>query len=166
VNFDALFLFLTAVAFLYGFMRGFLRQVLSLAGLLAAFYAALNHSGKAESLLSSQIRNPHLLKIAGMVLTFIAVYLAFALVSVILSFLIKGAIGLADRLLGGAFAVLKAFVLLLALSLLMVSFDSTRNFVLSSRTGPHMVYLGSKLFARGKNFLEGKWNSATNWKKK
>ncbi len=166
MNFDALFLFIIALAFFYGFVRGFFRQVLSLAGLLAAFYAALNHPQKAINLLAPYVKNPSLLKIGGIVLTFIAVYLIFALASIVISFLIKGAIGLADRLLGGAFAALKALIFLMALALLLVSFEGTRNFVLGSKTGPYMVSLGSKLFAKGKNLLEERWNSATNLKKK
>ncbi len=166
MNFDTLFIFILALAFFYGFIRGFLRQLLSLVGLLAAFYAALNYPQRALNLLAPHIKNPSLLKIAAAVLTFIAVYLVFALASAVISFLIKGAIGLADRLLGGAFAAVKAVIFLMALAMLLVSFEGTRNFVLKSRTGPYMVSLASKLFAKGKNFLEEKWNSAENWKRK
>ncbi len=166
MGFDLVFMAILAMAFLYGFMRGFLRQLLSLAGLITAFYMAAYHPEKAITFLTPYIHNPQVLKISGAVLTFIVVYLLFSLASVIISFLVKGAIGLADRLLGGFFAIIKATVFLIALAMLLVSFDITRDFVLNSKTGPYLVSVGTRLLASGKKLWEERWNSGKNLKTK
>ncbi len=166
MGFDLIFLVIMGMAFLYGFFRGFLRQLLSLVGLLTAFYMAINHPHRAINLLSPYIKNPELLKIAGGVVTFIAVYLFFAAISMIISFVVKGSIGLLDRLLGGLFALAKALVLFIALVMLLISFDTSRNFVLSSRAGPYLVKIGSKLVTKGKKLWKGNWDSGKNSKGK
>ena len=166
MGFDLIFLAVLGTAFLYGFFRGLLRQLLSLVGLLTAFYMAINHPHRAINLLFPYIKNPELLRIAGGVLTFIGVYLFFAVISMVISFLIKGAIGFLDRLLGGFFALAKALVLLIALAMLLVSFDISRNFVLASRTGPCLTKIGSKLLIKGKKLWEEKWDSGRNSKGK
>ena len=166
MGFDLIFLVIMGMAFLYGFFRGFLRQLLSLVGLLPAFYLAINHPHRAINLLSPYIKNPELLKIAGGVVTFIAVYLFFAAISMIISFVVKGSIGLLDRLLGGLFALAKALVLFIALVMLLISFDTSRNFVLSSRAGPYLVKIGSKLVTKGKKLWKENWDSGKNSKGK
>ncbi len=166
MGFDLIFMAVLSIAFIYGFFRGLLRQLLSLVGLLTAFYMAINHPDRAINLLSPYIKNPELLRIAGSVLTFIAVYLIFAVISMIISFLIKGAIGLLDRLLGGLFALLKAMILLVALSMFLVSFGISRDFVLSSQTGPLLIKIGSKLLIKGEKIWEENWDSGKNLKKK
>ncbi len=166
MGFDLIFLVIMGMAFLYGFFRGFLRQLLSLVGLLTAFYMAINHPHRAINLLSPYIKNPELLKIAGGVVTFIAVYLFFAAISMIISFVVKGSIGLLDRLLGGLFALAKALVLFIALVMLLISFDTSRNFVLSSRAGPYLVKIGSKLVTKGKKLWKENWDYGKNSKGK
>ncbi len=166
MGFDLIFLVIMGMAFLYGFFRGFLRQLLSLVGLLTAFYMAINHPHRAINLLFPYIKNPELLKIAGGVVTFIAVYLFFAAISMIISFVVKGSIGLLDRLLGGLFALAKALVLFIALVMLLISFDTSRNFVLSSRAGPYLVKIGSKLVTKGKKLWKENWDYGKNSKGK
>ncbi len=165
MGFDPVVIFVLIFSFIYGFIRGFFRQILSLAGLFLAAYLAMFHYQRAQIFLSQYIKGGGLLLLSSIALTFIVVYLAFAMVSFFISFIMKGFIGFFDRLVGAFFAVFKAVILLSVVALFLASFESSRSWVFSSRTGPHLYSAGVYLASHVEKIWRERWKSELNLKK-
>lgn len=115
---DVLLLVVLLASLLLGVWRGLVFEVLSVAGWVAAFFAAQWYAEPVAARLPLGETADPLRYAVGFVLVFIAV----AFVSGFLAWLIKKGIekvGLrpVDRTLGGAFGILRGLVLLLALAL-------------------------------------------------
>lgn len=165
MGFDAVVIFVLIFSFIYGFIRGFFRQILSLAGLILAAYFAMFHYHRAHVFLSQYIKGGGLLLLSSIALTFIIVYLAFAIVSFFISFIIKGFIGFFDRLIGAIFAVFKTLVLLSVIALFLASFETSKSWVFSSKIGPHLYSSGVFLASQVEKVWREKWKSGLNLKK-
>jgi len=163
--FDLIVILVLVIAFFYGLIRGFLRQFISLAGLLTAAYLAVFHYGKAVSYLSPYIKERGVLVLASIALTFLVTYIAFAVGSMIISFFIKGPIGFLDRVFGAIFAVFKAFLFLTVISLFLASFNSTRNFIAFSKTGPYIYSSGLYMAGQVEKIWRERWKSEKNLRK-
>ena len=154
MGFDPVVVFVLIFSFIYGFIRGFFRQILSLAGLIMAAYFAMFHYHRAQVFLSQYIKGTGLLLLSSIALTFIVVYLAFAIVSFFISLVIKG-----------FFAVFKALVLLSVITMFLASFETSRSWVFSSKTGPHLYSAGVFLASQVEKVWREKWKSELNLKK-
>lgn len=165
MGFDPVVVFVLIFSFIYGFIRGFFRQILSLAGLIMAAYFAMFHYHRAQVFLSQYIKGTGLLLLSSIALTFIVVYLTFAIVSFFISLVIKGFIGFFDRLIGAFFAVFKALVLLSVIAMFLASFETSRSWVFSSKTGPHLYSAGVFLASQVEKVWREKWRSELNLKK-
>ena len=100
-----------------GVWRGLVKEVLSLAGWVAAFYVSQMYAPAAAAWLPMSGSSQMLRYAAGFVLVFVAVLIATVFVSWTVKALVS-AVGLGplDRLLGSVFGVLRGLVLLLAVT--------------------------------------------------
>ena len=109
--FDGAVLAILAASAAIGVWRGVVGEMLALAAWVAAFFAARAFGGEAAALLAKWLADPALRMAAGYGLVFVGVLVAFALVRVAMSVLVKAAgLGLLDRLLGGAFGVVRGIL--------------------------------------------------------
>ena len=97
-------------------MRGFTKEVLSIAGWLAAGYAAIFLSPLVKPLLAQYMSADWMVNTAAMLLVFLAVLIAFSIAAGILASALKSSsIGALDRSLGVVFGLLRgAFIVCLA----------------------------------------------------
>jgi len=165
MSYDIVVITISVMAMIYGFIRGFFRQLLSLLGLLVAVYYSLFHYQKAASFLSPYIKGRGILILASIALTFIVVYTIFAVVSFVISMMVKGMVGFLDRFFGALFALFKVFILLSVVTLFLSSFDSTRGWVFSSKTGPSLYSTGVYLAGYVEKAWRKKWNLEPNSRK-
>jgi membrane protein required for colicin V production len=103
---------------LLGLWRGLVYEVLSVAGWVAAFVLAQAFADEAGAWLPMDGLSPPLRLAAGFVLVFVAVAFAAGLLAWLVQKLVVS-VGLrpVDRVLGGAFGLLRGLVILLAVAL-------------------------------------------------
>lgn len=112
--FDYTVLAIIAVSSLLGLWRGVISEVLALLAWVAAFIAARTWGQAAGMYFSEVVADPALRYAAGFVAVLIGVLVIFALARLILSLLVKAAgLGLADRLLGAGFGILRGVLIVL-----------------------------------------------------
>jgi len=107
------------VSILVSIMRGFVREILSLAGWVIAFMVASSFAGQFEPMLPSSVTGESLRILIAFVVVFISVLLVMMLVTMLLSAAIKSVgLGFIDRLLGAFFGFLRGFVIVMILVLI------------------------------------------------
>ncbi|MDD5298503.1 MAG: CvpA family protein [Rhodocyclaceae bacterium] len=117
--FDWAVLAVAGLSLLLGLWRGVVSEILSLAAWVAAFLAASNFAGLLALRLTGAFGDKSVAQVAGFVIIFVAVLVAFALVRFLAKRLLA-AIGLGplDRLLGAVFGLVRAAVVLVVLVML------------------------------------------------
>jgi membrane protein required for colicin V production len=113
---DYVFVGIVLLSVLWGALRGFIREALSLATWVLAFAAALGYGPELTEQLKPTIASDPLRLIAGYAIPFFGVLLIGGLLIWIISMAVRGA-GLAplDRMLGSAFGLLRGGLIVLAL---------------------------------------------------
>jgi membrane protein required for colicin V production len=100
-------------------LRGFVREVLSLASWVAAFVAASAFAGQVAPLLPAEIPNDSLRMLAAFLLLFGATLLAMVVVTLAIVELVRVVgLGFIDRLLGLAFGLVRGLLIVLIAVLL------------------------------------------------
>lgn len=108
---------------LIGMIRGFVREALSLIIWIAAVLIAKLFGGQFSELLANQIESPSVRLMTAYAGLFVAVLLLGAMLSYLIGALIR-ATGLSgtDRLLGTVFGAARAFIIVMALLILLPGF--------------------------------------------
>jgi membrane protein required for colicin V production len=115
---DWILLSIGAASALWGLMRGLVREVLSVAGWVAGFLLAQVYAPQMGAWLPLSDSIDSLRYLAGFLVVFLLVLVAFALLSMALRKLASAAgLGPLDRALGGLFGALRGWLLLLSLTI-------------------------------------------------
>ena len=118
--FDWLILLVWAVSSIYGIVRGFAREALSILGWIAAFLLANVLAESVAELGRDMIDEPTTRYLLGWSLTFIAVLLMVGVVAAFLSKQMRQpGFNLGNRLLGGIFGFIRGVIIIAALSILL-----------------------------------------------
>jgi membrane protein required for colicin V production len=130
-----------AFSVLAGFLDGFVRTVLSLISVLVAFVVASRYSEGVAKFLTKWMQ-PDLAGPLGFILVFVAVLIVFALLAVLLrQTLEKLSLSGLDRLMGAAFGLARAAVILGLLALVINNFG-TFQATGASKTFPYALTSG------------------------
>lgn len=106
-----------AVSVVWGIWRGFVREVISLAGWVLAFLAANAVAGPLGDALPTSISSPEVRVLTAFLIVFIFTLSIATVAGMLLSRLLKAAgLGGLDRTLGGLFGLARGVVILLALA--------------------------------------------------
>jgi membrane protein required for colicin V production len=115
---DWLIVAIVVISALLSLLRGFAREAISLGAWVAAFFVASMFSPGLQSLLRDVVDNEQARQISSFLILFIATLLVCSMAGYLVSQLLKvTGLGLADRLLGMAFGLVRGVVLALALVL-------------------------------------------------
>ena len=118
--FDWLRLLVWVVSSIYGIVRGFAREALSILGWIAAFLLANVLAESVAELGRDMIDEPTTRYLLGWSLTFIAVLLMVGVVAAFLSKQMRQpGFNLGNRLLGGIFGFIRGVIIIAALSILL-----------------------------------------------
>ncbi|MEX2198007.1 MAG: CvpA family protein [Burkholderiales bacterium] len=110
---------LLAASILWGVWRGLVREVISVAAWVLAFFAANLFAGPLGEELPKVLPTPEIRVLVAFIAVFVAALAVCTLFGLLLSRLAKVAgLGGLDRALGGIFGVARALVILLAFALL------------------------------------------------
>jgi membrane protein required for colicin V production len=115
-SFDYTVLLIIGISIVVSMMRGAVREVLAIAGLIAAIYVAKTYSAQLIPLLSADIPTDSLKVLAAFLILFLGVLLVSSLLSIALSSLIKK-IGLNwfNRGLGALFGFARGLIIVCVL---------------------------------------------------
>lgn len=107
------------ISILVSIMRGFVREILSIAGWVVAFMVASSFAGYFEPMLPASVTGGSLRILVAFIVVFISVLLVMMLVTMMLSAVIKSVgLGFIDRLLGAFFGFLRGFIVVMILVLI------------------------------------------------
>ena len=116
--FDYGVLAVLVVSLLLGALRGLMREMVSLAGWIAAFVLATAFSGIVAEHMPESL-GPLLSGLLAFLLVFVGVLVVSSVVGLVLSLLVRAAgLGFLDRTLGAAFGILRGVVIVLLAVLL------------------------------------------------
>ncbi len=115
-SFDYAVLIIIGICIIVSMMRGAVRELLSIAGWLAAFYVAQTYATQLIPLLPQNIPSDSLRVLAAFLILFLGVLLVFSLLSVALSSILKK-IGLSwlNRFFGALFGFAKGLLIVCVL---------------------------------------------------
>jgi membrane protein required for colicin V production len=117
-EFDYAVLGILVLSALFAAWRGLVREVLALAGWVAAFLAAVLYSGNVATMLSPSLGGSGLRYLAAFALVFVGTLIVFALIAWALSkFLRAIGLGFLDRFLGAVFGLARGLLIVVALVL-------------------------------------------------
>lgn len=112
--FDYVVVAIIAASSILGLWRGVISEVLALVAWVAAFMAARMWAEPAGELLAGVVSTPTLRYFAGFALVLIGVLVMFGIGRLLLSMLLRAAgLGLADRLLGAGFGIVRGVLIVL-----------------------------------------------------
>ena len=115
---DYAILAVLAVSVVWGIWRGFVREVISLAGWVLAFLAANAVAGPLGDALPTSISSPEVRVLVAFLIVFIFTLSIATVAGMLFSRLLKAAgLGGLDRTLGGLFGLARGVVILLALAI-------------------------------------------------
>ena len=118
--FDWLILLVWVVSSIYGVVRGFAREALSILGWVSAFLLANMLADAVAGLGQNVIDEPTTRYLLGWVLTFAAVLLMFGVIAAFLSKQMRQpGFNIGNRLLGGIFGLLRGVIIVAAVSILL-----------------------------------------------
>ena len=120
---DLVILAALALSLIFGFMRGFVREVVSLAGWVLAILIARSFNEPLAAWLAHWVSTPSIRLVLSYGSLFLGTLLTFSLLGTALRQLVRaGGLSLTDRMLGGVFGVLRGSLLLLIALMLMAPF--------------------------------------------
>jgi membrane protein required for colicin V production len=112
--FDYAVVAIIAASSILGLWRGVISEVLALVAWVAAFLAARAWGGSVGELLAGMVSTPTLRYFAGFAVVLIGVLVVFGVGRLLLSMLLRAAgLGLADRLLGAGFGIVRGVLIVL-----------------------------------------------------
>lgn len=115
---DWLIVAIVVISTLVSLLRGFAREAISLGAWVAAFFVASMFSPGMESLLRDVVENEQARQISSFLALFVVTLLVCSMAGFLVSQLIKvTGLGLADRVLGMAFGLVRGVVVALAMAL-------------------------------------------------
>ena len=118
--FDWLILLVWVVSSIYGVVRGFAREALSILGWVSAFLLANMLADAVAGLGQNVIDEPTTRYLLGWVATFAAVLLMFGVIAAFLSKQMRQpGFNIGNRLLGGIFGLLRGVIIVAAVSILL-----------------------------------------------
>ena len=117
--FDYAVILIIVLSVMLSIIRGAVREVLSLAAWVLAFWAAQIYTVEFSALLPDTLSNPSLRLMTGFALVFLTVLVVMSLVAILCSKLVKASgLSVADRSLGSVFGLARGLLMVLILVLL------------------------------------------------
>jgi len=124
-----------------GLFRGIIKEVTSIIGVFIAFFGAYTYYPTVMGWFASVVSNKAYLAVISFVVVFSVILLLVGIVGVVLKNIFKvAALGWADRVLGGTFAVIKSVLIVTVLLIILTAFLPENAPVLKqSRLTPHVI---------------------------
>ena len=139
--FDILTIVILAYSIIRGIFRGLIKEMSSIVGVLAGYYAAYSYYAAIAALLSRWITNTAYVNIVSFLILFSVVFLIVSALGVILKYVLRIAfMGWLDRICGAAFGLAKAILIAAVLLIVLTTFlPQNAPIVTHSVLAPHVT---------------------------
>ena len=146
--FDIVFIIIISAFSIYGLIRGFVKEIVSVISIVLGLYIALHWYGEAAQYFAV-LREQNLQNILGFIIVFIGASLILSLIGKLVNLALKDInLGCIDHLLGLVFGFIKGVVVVCAILLVLVSFLSPSNKRLAeSQLTPDIISLTKTIAA-------------------
>ncbi len=144
---DYILIAIVGLSMVLSLWRGFVREVISLAGLIAAFFIASRTSGQAGDYLGRWITSSTVADIAGFILVFVVVMIVVALIGALVGRIVDMVeLTATDRTLGIFFGAARGLLMIALCSLIYTSYTSPdAPWLRQSLLTPYAIQLGDML---------------------
>lgn len=144
---DVVIIGLVGVCFIHGAFRGLIKEVSSIIGIVAGFYAAFRYYPLLADLISPWFAEANIARLLSFVLIFLGIFFLVTLLGV---FIRKGlavaSLGWVDQAAGFVFGFLKGILLVAVLLFALTSFLPAESRLLKdSRLAPHTMQIAEGL---------------------
>lgn len=146
-SFDVVVAVILGFCLIRGIFRGLVKEVASIIGVLAGFYAAYTYYPEMAGLLSRWISNTIYLNITSFMVLFCFILTIISMLGVVLKYLMSIAhLGWVDRVSGAGFGVLKGILIVSVLLVTLTAFlPKGSPLVRDSLLAPHINMLSENM---------------------
>jgi len=146
-SFDIVVAVILGFCLIRGIFRGLVKEMASIIGVLAGFYAAYTYYPEMAGLLSRWIDNMIYLNITSFMVIFCLILIIISILGVVLKYLMSIAhLGWADRVSGACFGVLKGVLIVSVLLVTLTAFlPKGSPLVRDSLLAPHINMLSENM---------------------
>jgi membrane protein required for colicin V production len=146
-SFDILVLVIFGFCLIRGIFRGLVKEVSSIIGVIAGYYAAYTYYPHVAKLLSQWVSAAAYSKLIGFLVIFVGVFLIISILGVIIKYLMSIAfLGWVDRISGGVFGLVKGLLIASVLFIVFTTFLSKNaTLVKDSILAPHLSHLSTQM---------------------
>ena len=167
---DIVIIVILGYCLIRGIFRGLIKELSSIVGVFAAFYAAYSYYPLIAHLLSRWITDSGYLNILSFFILFCLIFVAVSMLGVVIKYLLDIAfLGCVDRICGGAFGTVKGILIISVLVMALTAFLQRGTPLLKkSMLAPHVLVISESMakvvpkdmknaFGEGMQALEKAW---------
>lgn len=144
---DVVMFVIVGFCLIRGIFRGLIKEVSSIVGVLAGYYAAYTYYGYPAQLLSKWLSNPGYINILSFFIIFCLVFLTISILGVIIKYLLSiSSLGWADRICGALFGLLKGVLITAVVLVALTAFlPKGAPVVKKSLLAPHVALISETM---------------------
>ncbi|MFC1798412.1 CvpA family protein [Thermodesulfobacteriota bacterium] len=144
---DMVIIVIVAFCLIRGVFRGLIKELSSIVGVFAGFYAAYTYYGFIAKLLSRWISNVAYLNILSFLIVFSLIFILIGILGIIIKYLMNIAfLGWVDRICGAGFGILKGLLIVSVILIPLTTFLPKNAAVIKqSVLAPHVTLASEKL---------------------
>ncbi len=133
---DIFFIIIILITIIMGLVKGFMRQIIGILAVIAGLYLAVEYYHYVADVIFQIIPHQIASNFLGFLLIFVLVLTLGWLIGLSVSKVIKGAIKLFDRVLGGGLGLLKGILICVVVVLALLIFPINKNWLNESQIAP------------------------------
>jgi membrane protein required for colicin V production len=145
--FDILAAIIFSYCLIRGLFRGLIKEVSSLIGVLAGFYAAYTYYPLVSNLLRRWMSDSGYMNIIGFLVIFCAVFFVISILGVIVKYLLNiASLGWVDRICGVGFGAMKGILIVSVILMIFTAFlPKGAGLLKNSTLAPHVMRVAEKM---------------------
>lgn len=130
-----------------GIFRGLVKEISSIIGVLAGFYAAYSYYGLLAKPLARWISNTPYLNILSFMIIFCVIFILISIVGIIIKYLLNIAyLGWVDRICGAGFGMIKGVLIVSVVLISLTAFlPAGAPIIRNSLLSPHATLISEKM---------------------
>ncbi|MBW1821017.1 MAG: CvpA family protein [Deltaproteobacteria bacterium] len=146
-KFDMLIIVILAFCVIRGVFRGLIKEMSSIIGVLAGFYAAYSYYMVIAELLSRWISSAAYLNILSFLILFCGVFFIISILGVVIKYVLDIAfMGWVDRVFGAGFGIIKGILIISVLLIIFTAFlPQNASLVKDSVLASHVAFVSERM---------------------
>ena len=137
---DIVILLILFLSVMFGIIKGFIRELFSLAFFIIAAVLSFLFYREVGSLLLKNVKNKDVANFAGFITVFVVVLIVGSFITYFIKRVVAvGPIKSMDKILGGVFGLLRGILISSIIIFALISFPINDNLILKSRISPYVM---------------------------